>query len=550
MAFCPAELWSIRFQSCFNQHGRVSLCFLGNKCMQYCHDFRLLHTPLPAPPPHSFTFPNVLQNTKAVGWADSTRQCTNEGKSVYGQTTARGGREGGGSTPHALSSSAAAWQGPSQGVVGSSLSFQENRSRLEAAMAGAGGLGGGFGGFDPQVRSARGGASWTVPTNSSSSGSGRGSAEVWPAPSCSVAGGASAGSGVRDGVGRGSGERSASSPPPQCRASHPPLPPPLPPPPPPPPPSRANRIPPPASRPLDALWSSSPDVDRLAEMGFARAHAAEALRSCGGNVERAAEWLLTAGGEDDGSGIGAGGGGVTFGPQLNPGAREEGWGGGTELDRIVGETGKGGRGNAGGVDDDADDDLITTADAADVGQGLDLGDFWATAPVAAGTGGGVSDGGRFDGGAGWRTAGAFGEQEAGAREEEKAAAALAEEENDGDLVTRCGKNDMCIFCHGSAVLTRKFGAPAHVCRESNPSLGFAGNCSSRVRCRTSLLWQHCAIPPSLPMATGSSNLTDVAFRDFVYRLPVITFAKPSPAVVPPLAEQSSPATITEEIAFE
>lgn len=403
-------------------------------------------------------------------------------------------------------------------------------------MAGAGGLGGGFGGFDPQVRSARGGASWTVPTNSSSCGSGRGSAKVWPAPSCSVAGGASAGSGVRDGVGRGSGERPASSPPPLCGASHPPLPPPLPPLPPP-PPSGANRIPPPASRPLDALWSSSPDVDRLAEMGFARAHAAEALRSCGGNVERAAEWLLTAGGEEDGGGIGAGRGGAMFGPQLKPGAREEGWGGGTELDRIVGETGKGGRGNAGGVDDDADDDLITTADAADVGQGLDLGDFWATAPVAAGTGGGVSDGGRFDVGAGWRTAGAFGEQEAGARGEEKAAATVAEEENDGDLVTRCRKNDVYIYCHGFAVLTRKFGAPAHGMCVGDPVRrwllqgsalrGYAVGHRSAV--------QHCAIPPSLPMATGSSKLSDVAFRGRVFRLPIITFAKPPPPVVAPVA---------------
>eukprot|EP00904_Undaria_pinnatifida_P000689 jgi/Undpi1/10620/HiC_scaffold_29.g13070.m1 len=148
-------------------------------------------------------------------------------------------------------------------------------------------------------------------------------------------------------------------------------------------------------------WGASPDaVDMLAEMGFGRAHAAEALRTCGGDVERAAEWLLVSCGGDGFGGEGGQGGGVaTCAPRMPSPSEREGsaWGGLTD----VGTGGGGGRGRGGGGGgDDVDDDLITNADATDIGQGLDLGDFWMSGTPAYGDGSGGGDGGRVGGGGG------------------------------------------------------------------------------------------------------------------------------------------------------
>eukprot|EP00752_Nemacystus_decipiens_P012734 g11278.t2 len=371
------------------------------------------------PPPPLARLALPLQRQKSVGWADSTTPRSTDGGGV-------GGRDTGGSA---------------------SAAFRKNKSRLEAAMASAHSTasavrntGGNSRSFDPdQVRTARGGASWTVPTSSNVSGGvGAGSAAVWPASSSSVAGGPG-------GRGGGTGTRQRGGLAPQIPPSGSPPPPPGPPPP--------AKIPPPASRPLldklpkataaDAAadtaaagpeHESSAEVDMLTEMGFERARAVQALQTCGGSVERAAEWLLTGFGGGDGDGIphgphlpGAGGGG---GQDGDGGGRS--WlGGGTEMGAVRKSGSAAGSGGGGGDNNDDDDDLITTADASDVGQGLDMRDFWTTERAGDGGGGGVDGtwgtGGREDAGAfgkpGWGTGAGGGNM------------AAVEEDDDEDLVT-------------------------------------------------------------------------------------------------------------------
>lgn len=410
-----------------------------------------------------------------MGWADSTSFArgitTSRGGNGHGHTV--DGTKGGewnadrqslwhsGVSPAAAAIAATGAMAPSSSVGNSgsggdgdaSSTYRQNKARSNAAMGSTAftyGSGGVAGDLDTGVRATRGGTAWTVPGDRPGGGDGDdgGSAAVWPASSAgaamndsggSVAAAAAAmarsrsagaawgrgGTGSRrSGLGGGGGgedwRRGGSPSPPR------------------------SAIPPPAVRPLDGgvrsplpFSCSDAHVDMLAEMGFGRAHAAEALRVCDGNVERAAEWLLTA--DDDIPGVGAAIGEATpYGPHL-PGVgdrvEDTGWSGGTELEAMGTKDDTGGKRSG-----DVDDDLVTNADAADVGQGLDLGDFWvpdtayrgvASVPAMTdGFGGGEGGGG---GESEWKRGVSFGEQgNSKTRGPEK----VEDDDEDRDLVTR------------------------------------------------------------------------------------------------------------------
>lgn len=331
---------------------------------------------------------------KVVGWADSTQDYPNtppppyeqisaiatqaaaaaasfSGGSLRTRTTAEvsrenvaGGRRGG-----------IGGRGRGRGGrFGAGALFRESREKV--SLLEAGDLG------DSQLRTSRGGTAWNVPTSNGGRGGGvcGGSAEVWPASASSAAGMSVAVSGPRQ-RGRSASPSSTRSP---SSSYVRPLQPPIPPRPSPP----RSKIPPPASRPPNDVVCAS-DVDILSEMGFDRARATKALRSNDGDVERAAEWLLTTidsgdtcvGGVDD-----------TCGGDIMHEQGAGDWGGGngaaSELRHVV-ETGKRGIGKEG------DDDLITSADPADVGQSFDMSEFCGNEPVAGS--GAVSGAGRLIG---------------------------------------------------------------------------------------------------------------------------------------------------------
>lgn len=317
-----------------------------------------------------------------------------------------------------------------------------HRSRLESALsaataaAGAVGATGAplgvigssrkLGGFhqNTNFRSTRGGTSWTVLGGSGGSGGGgdsghgltsgggggAGSAEVWPASSnhtdCAFPDDCGGGGGENVEVGGGGVGGIAEA---AAAAAR----------------QRNQRVAESGSTPsaaagrpsedLGGFWSTSraspADVDMLVEMGFDRGQAAEALRICHGGVDRAAEYLLSASDTLD-TGAVSGGGEVTYGPHLQPAAFEQTgiddgvcWQGGGKLQTAVGREVSGGS-----LTVDVNDDLITNADAADVGQGLDMQEFWSAAAkgtndsagaTAAGGGGSgdwmMSGGGCFEG---------------------------------------------------------------------------------------------------------------------------------------------------------
>lgn len=401
-----------------------------------------------------------------MGWADSTQSGPDTGVSTVGgqshsaslATGISGAAGAGAKAPNfaVRGSSGTAGGNDNRGTaVGSGIgerggrvacatpAFRENISRMKSALsaataaAGAVGATGAplgaigsarkLGGFHQNItfRSARGGTSWTVPGGSGGGGgscgrgddghgltsggvSGAGSAEVWPASSshsgcafpddCGVGGGENGDVGGGGGVG-GIAEAVAAA----AR-------------------QRNQRVAESGSTPsatvgrpsgdLGGLWSTSraspADVDMLAEMGFDRGQAADALRICHGSVDRAAEYLLSASETLD-TGAGSGGGEVTYGPHLQPAAFEHagiddgvGWQGGGKLQTAVGQEASGGS-----LTVDVNDDLITNADAADVGQGLDMEEFWSAAakgtsdsvgPTAAGGADWmISGGGCFEG---------------------------------------------------------------------------------------------------------------------------------------------------------
>lgn len=267
---------------------------------------------------------------------------------------------------------------------------------------------------DSQLRTSRGGTAWNVPTSNGSRSGGvcGGSAEVWPASASSAAGMNVAVSGPRQ---RGRSASPSSTRSPSSSYVRPPQPP-IPPRPSPP----RSKIPPPASRPPNDVVCAS-DVDILSEMGFDRARATKALRSNDGDVERAAEWLLTT--IDSGDAC-VGGIDDTCGGEIMHEQGAGDWGGGngaaSELRHVV-ETGKRGIGK------DGDDDLITSADPADVGQSFDMSEFCrgenvvgSGAVSGAGRLLGPSDQGTWEGAGGL---GGFGEQGlggmSGRRDEEK-----------------------------------------------------------------------------------------------------------------------------------
>lgn len=258
------------------------------------------------------------------------------------------------------------------GRFGAGTPFRESRENVSLLEAGE--LG------DSHLRTSRGGTAWNVPTSNGGRGGGvcGGSAEVWPASASSGMNAAVSGPRQR---GRSASPSSARSP----SSSH--VRPPQPPVPPRPSPPR-SKIPPPASRPPNDVVCAS-DVDMLLEMGFDRARATKALRSNDGNVERAAEWLLTT---IDSGGACVGVVDDSCGGEIMHEQGAGDWGGGngaaSELRHVV-ETGKSGIGKEG------DDDLITSADPADVGQSFDMSEF-CRSESAVGSGA-VSGAGRLVG---------------------------------------------------------------------------------------------------------------------------------------------------------
>lgn len=389
----------------------------------------------------------------------------------------------------ASSSSSVREVGAGRGGGSASSTFKENRARLDAAMATtAFASGGGMRRADSGARSTPGGTSWTVGLGRERGGGnaggvgngGGGSAEIWPASSTSSSGGGGVGmavaaeaaaaarrrgsggkwssavdggSSASGGVSRryangGERPRGASSSP--SRRPPPTLP----------PPALQELIPPPATRPLgDAIASSSastpsthfdPLVDMLTDMGFGRAEAIRALRFSDGVVERAAELLLTPNdfdtsnigigihdGTDTSGAVGEpGDANVVYGPHRKPGDNGNGniaWGGGKELQVISVKDAR----KHGGERDEDEDDLITNADAGDVGQGLDLGEFWAshqkgygssvTSAAEAATTLIASRGGSI-----WKMGVSFGKHEHAIHDREQ----MEEEDEDRDLVTR------------------------------------------------------------------------------------------------------------------
>lgn len=437
---------------------------------------RLAHLALPLPRPQPR--PPPRPQAKAVGWADSTPCASDKGMPPGGKLHAvpsdggSGSATGRSTAPFFASGGSARIGEPGRGMaVGSggkggdspfapSVGFREGTSHtaFSAATAAAGvvrdigplGVIGSAkrstGVQDSSFRSSRGGTSWTVPSGDGGGGddigghskvmsddSGAGSAKVWPASSS--LGGALV---EDDGSGGGDIAEAAAA---AARKRNQRV-------------SASCGIPPPAARPSEdtgrlasASRASLANVDMLVEMGFEPVQATHALGLCHGSVERAAEWLLSAADFlDTGGGSGSGGVDATYGPHLQPTSFDvEGrnssvaWRAGGELHAAIGR-----EVSDGGLTVDVNDDLITNADAADVGQGLDLREFWSTDAKRSGATGAaasvgsrlgvIGDGGRCDDREWTMARGvSFGERQQEAREQES----VEDEEDDDsqDLVT-------------------------------------------------------------------------------------------------------------------